>query len=97
MWQVNITDPEALDDVRALYAPPDHEVFQLVPPSFAELAQSFYTEMGRPKVTRDNVWDMYLDLLGRFLHYEDLVARQEEWNAILAQQEHQDTIELVEQ
>ncbi|KAJ7480783.1 hypothetical protein FB451DRAFT_1030888, partial [Mycena latifolia] len=48
------------------YAPPDHEVFELVPPDFAQLATAFYLELGQPAVTRTNVWNIYMVLLTRF-------------------------------
>ncbi|KAJ7176192.1 hypothetical protein C8R43DRAFT_942992 [Mycena crocata] len=61
----------AIDKVRALYAPKEHEVFQLVPPDFQAIITQMYTEMGQPPVTRNNCWDVYLHLLGRFRALDD--------------------------
>ncbi|KAJ6613175.1 hypothetical protein B0H10DRAFT_1806111, partial [Mycena sp. CBHHK59/15] len=65
-------DPAAITHVRNLYAPPDHEVFELVPKDFAELAAEFYAQIGHPPITRTNVWDIYLALLSRFQHLDNL-------------------------
>jgi hypothetical protein len=54
---------EALDHVRNLYINPSHVVFDLVPQSFGKLIQHCYEELGRPSVTRQSVWDVYLRLL----------------------------------
>ncbi|PSS37790.1 hypothetical protein PHLCEN_2v357 [Hermanssonia centrifuga] len=47
-------DKAHLDEVRNKYAPPEHPVFHLVPPAFAEKARQFYGEAGHPVVTREN-------------------------------------------
>lgn len=77
-------EPEAVEYVRALYAPKDHEVFQLVPPTFNVLAKGFYVEMGSPAATRTNVWDVYLDLQRRFIALE-AIPEQVEWCSSLTQ------------
>ncbi|KAJ7721440.1 hypothetical protein DFH07DRAFT_681133, partial [Mycena maculata] len=59
-------EQEAIDMVRALYAPPDHEVFQLVPPDFHAIIAQMYAEIGQPAVTRESCWNIYLQLLGKF-------------------------------
>ncbi|KAJ7191511.1 hypothetical protein GGX14DRAFT_506825 [Mycena pura] len=66
--------PHTIQQVRELYAPPSHPVFQLVPPDFNELAQQFYGQISDPppQVTRTNVWDIYLAILGRFEHLDSL-------------------------
>ncbi|KDQ50823.1 hypothetical protein JAAARDRAFT_62969 [Jaapia argillacea MUCL 33604] len=64
-------DPQAIAHVRDLYAPPDHPTFELVPLTFALMAAQFYSEIGSPIVTRDNVWNVYLDLLGCFRILQD--------------------------
>ena len=48
-----------------LYAPPDHMVFTLVPPTFHEHAMELYLSIGEPEVTVGTFWDVYRDLLGR--------------------------------
>ncbi|KAJ6558992.1 hypothetical protein B0H10DRAFT_1846232, partial [Mycena sp. CBHHK59/15] len=62
-------DPASVAHVRNLYAPPEHEVFQLVPPDFASVAAEFYSQLGQPAITRTDVWDIYMALLTKF---EDL-------------------------
>ncbi|KAJ6488963.1 hypothetical protein C8R45DRAFT_1097301 [Mycena sanguinolenta] len=57
---------DAIDTVRNLYAPGDHEVFQLVPPDFLVIISQIYVELGQPPVTRQSCWDIYLALLDRF-------------------------------
>ncbi|KAJ6568517.1 hypothetical protein B0H19DRAFT_939041 [Mycena capillaripes] len=65
-------DPAAIAYVRNLYAPPDHEVFELVPKDFAKLATEFYAQIGNPLITRTNVWDIYMALLACFEHLDNL-------------------------
>ena len=48
-----------------LYAPPNHMVFTLVPPTFHERATELYLSIGEPEVTVGTFWDVYRDLLGR--------------------------------
>ncbi|KAJ7200583.1 hypothetical protein GGX14DRAFT_571988 [Mycena pura] len=42
----------AINTVRALYAPKDHEVFQLAPPDFGEIITQIYIEIEQPPITR---------------------------------------------
>ena len=49
-----------------LYAPPDHAVFQLVPPAFGERAETFYIRLGRPVVNFASFWGTYSQLLHQF-------------------------------
>ena len=58
--------PSLLDELEATYAPPDHPVFQLVPPAFADRAKVFYANMGDPIVTFSNFWAIYERLLQDF-------------------------------
>lgn len=83
MYQVAV-DSEAVDYVRALYAPRDHEVFQLVPHTFNVLAKGFHLEMGSPAVTRTNVWEVYIGLQRRFIALE-AIPEQSEWHSSLTQ------------
>jgi hypothetical protein len=48
------------------YTTSDHPVFQLVPPLFEERAQELYSKIGRPTVTSDMFWNVYLQLLQEF-------------------------------
>ena len=57
--------PELLDEMEAIYAPPDHPVFTLVPPAFHEHVTELYLSIGEPEVTVGTFWDVYRDLLGR--------------------------------
>lgn len=69
MHQVSVTQ-EAIDQARDLYAPPDHPVFQLVPPSFDQMASTFYAQLGEPAVSRHNVWGIYSCLLDKFYSFD---------------------------
>lgn len=48
-----------------LYAPPDHVVFTLVPPTFHERVSEVYLSIGEPEVTVGTFWEIYCNLLGR--------------------------------
>jgi hypothetical protein len=92
-------EPAAIKIVRDLYAPPDHPVFQLVPPTFDQLAKEFYQTMGQPVVTRGNVWDVYLALLNHFHQLDEAHANyHNQWKAIFTenQDENLGEIELLE-
>lgn len=54
--------PDAIEDVRQLYAPPDHDVFVLVPMDFATMINKVYVQMGSPVIAVNTVWDVYLAL-----------------------------------
>ncbi|KAJ7928256.1 hypothetical protein B0H13DRAFT_1860691 [Mycena leptocephala] len=94
-------DPNAVNHVRNLYAPLDHEVFELVPKDFAELAAEFYSQIGQPPVTRATAWDIYKELLIRFEHLDNLhrilVDLDECWGYALtrAREDHDDDIALL--
>lgn len=49
--------------MEALYAPPDHPVFELVPPAFHEHVSNLYAAIGRPEVTIETFWDIFCNLL----------------------------------
>ncbi|KAF9495951.1 hypothetical protein BDN71DRAFT_1482434 [Pleurotus eryngii] len=70
---------EVLAEARALYAPPDHLVFTLVPLSFENIIHQGYRGMGSPTITRDNVWETYRALV-RYI-YAELESRNtsEDW------------------
>jgi hypothetical protein len=57
---------ELFDEVEAIYAPSDHPVFDLVPPSFEQRAQYLYASLGKPHVSSDSFWNVYQMLLARF-------------------------------
>jgi hypothetical protein len=54
-----------------LYAPPDHPVFTLVPPTFHERATELYQSIGEPEVTVGTFWEIYRNLLGKLREPED--------------------------
>ncbi|KAG2135401.1 uncharacterized protein EDB93DRAFT_1107149 [Suillus bovinus] len=62
---------EALGHVRSAYIKPSHPVFDLVPQAFGEYIARLYDGLGRPAVTRQSAWDIYLQLL-------DLLQRADE-------------------
>ncbi|KAJ6466161.1 hypothetical protein C8R47DRAFT_991038 [Mycena vitilis] len=94
-------DPESVAHVRNLYAPPDHEVFQLVPKDFGVLAAEFYFAMGQPPITRTNVWDIYMAILTQFQHLDNVHRMppelDEHWGYALtiARDDHEDDIALI--
>jgi hypothetical protein len=47
------------------YVPPDHPVFNLVPPVFHERADQAYTTIGQPDITVETFWSVYRDVLQR--------------------------------
>ncbi|KZT50095.1 hypothetical protein CALCODRAFT_445008 [Calocera cornea HHB12733] len=53
--------------VETLYAPPDHPVFELVPPYFDMEIKANFEVLGRPEVNMDSFWATYLRLLDAFM------------------------------
>ncbi|KAJ7790095.1 hypothetical protein B0H14DRAFT_3571076 [Mycena olivaceomarginata] len=94
-------NPIAIAEVRNLYAPLDHDVFELVPRDFAIIVGQIYQQLGQPSVTRTNCWDVYMDILTRFQHLDSLhgvpVERDEQWGYALtmARDDYKDDIELI--
>ncbi|KAF4588917.1 hypothetical protein EYR40_010472 [Pleurotus pulmonarius] len=64
---------EAITEARALYAPPSHDVFNLVPTSFETTITRGYTSLGSPAIDRNNVWAIYCDLV-KYI-YADMEAK----------------------
>ncbi|KAG9090703.1 hypothetical protein FRC06_000916 [Ceratobasidium sp. 370] len=58
--------PNALEEVRQLYAPPDHPVFQWLPPQFEYHARNFYRQVGGEMIVHDNAWQYYHSILDLF-------------------------------
>ncbi|KAG1864859.1 hypothetical protein F4604DRAFT_1586377, partial [Suillus subluteus] len=56
-------DQDAIDHVRGVYIKPDHPVFDLVPQALDQFIRHCYDDLGRPPVTRQSAWPIYLDLL----------------------------------
>ena len=86
LYQQIATSADVFDEMAEIYAPPDHPVFQLVPPLFGELANKHYAAIGEPIVTSDTFWDIYQNVLECFRHSPD-----EELNGILADSDRQET------
>ena len=72
-------EPEAIQYVRDLYAPPSDPTFELVPAAFATYADIFYRGLGSQEISWDNVWDIYRDLLFRFEQLDEIEDIVEEW------------------
>jgi hypothetical protein len=73
--------PGLIADLENMYAPPDHPVFELVPPAFESQAKIFYASMGDPIITRDNFWATYQRLLQSF---RDQPVANQDLQAVLA-------------
>ncbi|KAG2125457.1 hypothetical protein DEU56DRAFT_873091 [Suillus clintonianus] len=56
-------DQDGIDHVRRTYIKPNHLVFDLVPQPLDQYIQHHYDDLGRPPVTRQSAWHIYLDLL----------------------------------
>jgi len=74
-------NPAHVKTVEEMYAPADHPVFVLVPPSFAAFAAEFYVLMGSPRVSRNTAWPVYRGILAAFkaLDPQVLYAHNAEW------------------
>ncbi|KAG1901335.1 uncharacterized protein F5891DRAFT_1187611 [Suillus fuscotomentosus] len=59
---------DAIDHVHNIYVKPDHPVFYLVPKPLNDLIQDCYDDLGRPPVTHQSVWTIYLDLYHSIQH-----------------------------
>lgn len=70
-YGINVNDDVLIhiEEVRGRYAPPQHEVFQLVPPEFKAIRDQCYGQIGRPTVSFDSCWDVYWNLLGSVRHH----------------------------
>ncbi|OAX32928.1 hypothetical protein K503DRAFT_860077 [Rhizopogon vinicolor AM-OR11-026] len=49
---------ELFDEVEAIYAPSEHPVFDLVPPTFEQHARHLYASLGKPQVSSDFFWNV---------------------------------------
>ncbi|KAJ7841523.1 hypothetical protein B0H14DRAFT_3140219 [Mycena olivaceomarginata] len=72
---------DAIDTVRRIYAPRDHNIFQLVPPDFGVIISQMYNEIGQPPVTRQSCWDIYRQLLHRFHTLDEIYHIPEDFDA----------------
>ena len=53
---------ELFDEMEALYALPDHPVFELVPAAFHHHVSEAYSAIGEPNINMDTFWEVYLHL-----------------------------------
>ena len=58
-----LVPPELFNEIEALYAPPDHPVFELVPQAFHKHVSNIYTAIGQLEVTVKTFWDIFRSLL----------------------------------
>jgi len=56
----------AIDHVHSLYINQAHPVFNIVPPTLGGYFTSCYEQLGHPAITRESVWDVYLQMLDAF-------------------------------
>ncbi|CAK5278055.1 unnamed protein product [Mycena citricolor] len=82
-------DPIGIEKVRQMYAPPDHDVFLLVPPDFEIAILDIYAKLNSPIVDRDSCWDVYLQLLNCLKELDQLndidQSADARWGHVLTQ------------
>ncbi|CAK5265855.1 unnamed protein product [Mycena citricolor] len=82
-------DPAAIEMVRELYAPPELQIFELVPPDFHHIISDFYVKIGSPVIDRGSCWDVYLQLLSKFRQLDQAhgveASADEKWGYTLTQ------------
>ncbi|KAF9056938.1 hypothetical protein BDP27DRAFT_1152244, partial [Rhodocollybia butyracea] len=59
-------DSDYIKEAEQLYAPPDHPVFELVPPEFNHWITQYYHQIGSPQVNHHTLWEIYECLLEKF-------------------------------
>ncbi|KAJ6580543.1 hypothetical protein DFH09DRAFT_1246021 [Mycena vulgaris] len=88
--------PQAIEEVRALYASRDHDVFQLVPPDFHAIIARMHVTIGQPSVPRGTCWNVYLQLLEQFSVLDDIhnipPDLDAEWGMVGGQETDQDDL-----
>lgn len=65
------------------FSPPNHPVFELVPPEFEQIIAIFYEELGSPTVEKATFWTIYNNLVYRFRNAQDLPAmayKEPDWS-----------------
>lgn len=53
---------DLLDEVEAIYAPPSHPVFQLVPTWLTPYLDAAYDSVGRPEVSISTLWEVFVSV-----------------------------------
>jgi hypothetical protein len=61
MLQVTV-HPEAINEVKQTFIPPNHPVFTLVPFSFEREVTRIYDDLGHPALNSDVIWGVYLKI-----------------------------------
>ncbi|KAF8492109.1 hypothetical protein JB92DRAFT_3147563 [Gautieria morchelliformis] len=61
-FKVGVTQ-DAIEDIRAYYAPSQDPVFHLVPPDFEPLVQQVYIRMRSPRIEHDSIWEIYANMV----------------------------------
>jgi len=84
-----VVPTELFYEVEQEYAPPEHSVFELVPPAFDQRANVLYGGIGRPCVQSDTFWEVYRQLLYQFQ------LEEESLTPILTA--HRDTLRALEE
>jgi hypothetical protein len=83
---LQIEVPEALfDTMEEIYAPPNDEVFELVPPVCAHHITVVYKDIGSPDVNNDTFWGVYSSMHGRFQELADEAMQEAFRDAFEAQ------------
>jgi hypothetical protein len=59
--------------MEAVWASPDHAVFQLTSPTFESLVTDVYNSIRAPVITSEIFWDIYRDMKEGFMQLEDKV------------------------
>ncbi|KAI9058419.1 hypothetical protein FKP32DRAFT_1582018 [Trametes sanguinea] len=70
-FKIGVT-PDLLSEMEARWAPPDHAVFQLVPPDFHALASTLYERIGKPLVTSGTAWTVYSAMMEALRNLDEL-------------------------
>ena len=55
-----------MDEIREKYAPPDHNVFNVVPPVFKSVATVFCNIQNYSVITHENIWRIYSNLMAHY-------------------------------
>ncbi|KAI0711283.1 hypothetical protein C8Q76DRAFT_622842 [Earliella scabrosa] len=80
-----------LDTVEAEWAPPNHPIFELVPPIFQQRISDIFTQIGSPVITQDSFWQVYLLIKEHFALYRQQNPQDTELTQVLATHEIHET------
>lgn len=58
-------EDDLLNEMEALWAPPDNPVFELTSKSFNTCVQRFYSDIGCPTIHYNSIWDVFSELKDR--------------------------------